>query len=165
MSAHTGSVAGFFLLVLLTQGLGQSALSVASITAVGKGSLRRVGLAMGVYSVLMSLLFGAGFKIVGDFVQSAGWRAAWRESPPGSSSALRRSRFFSSAVQRRGLRTTGAGRSVRRERARAPAQALRAPAFWIFAAGDGPLRACRVWLWIVQRIRVCRARFSQETYH
>ena len=50
MSALTGGVVTLFVLVLLTRAIGQSALSVASITAVGKSFGSRVGMAMGVYS-------------------------------------------------------------------------------------------------------------------
>src|SRR5262245_22750615 len=42
----------FFILLTLTRGLGQSALSVVSLTLVGKWFRRRLSLAMGVYSVL-----------------------------------------------------------------------------------------------------------------
>ncbi len=68
-----------FLLVLATRALGQSALSVASITAVGKSFDRRVGVAMGVYSVLLSLFFAAAFTAVGTSVRVSGWRTAWAQ--------------------------------------------------------------------------------------
>ena len=63
-----------FALVLATRALGQSALSVASITAVGKSFDRRVGVAMGVYSVLLSVFFAAAFIAVGTSVRVNGWR-------------------------------------------------------------------------------------------
>ena len=66
MSRLAGGVVMLFLLVLATRALGQSALSVASITAVGKSFDRRVGVAMGVYSVLLSLFFAAAFVAVGN---------------------------------------------------------------------------------------------------
>ena len=61
MSRLAGGAMVLFLLVLATRALGQSALSVASITAVGKSFDRRVGVAMGVYSVLLSVFFAAAF--------------------------------------------------------------------------------------------------------
>lgn len=77
MSGHTGGVMLLFLWVLLTRAFGQSALSVMSITAVGKGSGSRAGLAMGVYAVLLSVLFAIAFVYIGSVVTSAGWRVAW----------------------------------------------------------------------------------------
>src|SRR5260221_686526 len=56
MSRLAGGAMLLFWLVLATRALGQSALSVASITAVGKSFDRRVGVAMGVYSVLLSIV-------------------------------------------------------------------------------------------------------------
>ena len=70
-------MAALFVLVLLTRAIGQSALSVASITAVGKSFGARVGMAMGVYSVLLSVLFAAAFVAIGASVRTGGWRLAW----------------------------------------------------------------------------------------
>jgi MFS family permease len=64
-------------LVTLTRGFGQSALSVASLALVGKWFSRRLPLAMGVYALAMSIGFMAAFPAVGAAVQSSGWRAAW----------------------------------------------------------------------------------------
>ena len=65
------------LLITLTRGLGQSALSVISITIVGQWFVRRLNLAMGIYSILLSVGFMAAFPIVGAVVVNSGWRAAW----------------------------------------------------------------------------------------
>src|SRR5215475_3318019 len=46
-------------LITLTRGLGQSALSVVSITIVGQWFVRRVNLAMAIYSVVLSIGFMA----------------------------------------------------------------------------------------------------------
>jgi hypothetical protein len=79
MRGQSGDVVGLFTLILFTRALGQSALSVASITAVGKSFDRSVGLAMGVYSVLVGLFFAAAFAWVGGAVTTSGWRVAWAE--------------------------------------------------------------------------------------
>lgn len=76
MSAVTGAV-GLLLLVTLTRGFGQSALSVASLALVGKWFSRRLPWAMGVYAVVMSVGFMLAFPLVGALVLSSGWRAAW----------------------------------------------------------------------------------------
>jgi MFS family permease len=67
-----------FLAILLTRGLGQSALSVASLAVVGKWFSRRIGLAMGVYSVLVGLGFAGAFKLVGTAIKTYGWQDAWQ---------------------------------------------------------------------------------------
>ncbi|HWS55427.1 MAG TPA: MFS transporter, partial [Pyrinomonadaceae bacterium] len=64
-------------LVTLTRGFGQSALSVVSITLVGQWFKRRLSKAMGWYTVAMTVGFMAAFPAVGAAVQGAGWRAAW----------------------------------------------------------------------------------------
>ena len=76
MSAADG-LASLFITVTLTRGLGQSALSVASLALVGMWFARRLNLAMGVYSVLVGVGFIAAFPAVGQAVLSAGWRPAW----------------------------------------------------------------------------------------
>lgn len=76
MSAVTGAVA-LLLLVTLTRGFGQSALSVASLALVGKWFSRRLPWAMGVYAVVMSVGFMLAFPLVGALVLASGWRAAW----------------------------------------------------------------------------------------
>ena len=63
--------------VLLTRALGQSALSVVSLAMVGQWFVRRIDMAMAVYSVVMSVGFMVAFPVVGSLVQSRGWRTAW----------------------------------------------------------------------------------------
>ena len=53
------------MLVLATRAIGQSALSVASITTVGKSFPKDAALPMGVYSVLLSVFFVIAFLVVG----------------------------------------------------------------------------------------------------
>src|SRR5262245_34660053 len=77
MSRLAGGTMALFALVLATRAIGQSALSVASITAVGKSFDRTVGVAMGVYSVLLTIFFAAAFTAVGTSVRVDGWRTAW----------------------------------------------------------------------------------------
>ena len=64
-------------LVTLTRGFGQSALSVASLALVGKWFSRRLGAAMGIYAVVMSIGFMTAFPMVGAAVSRSGWRTAW----------------------------------------------------------------------------------------
>ncbi len=63
--------------VTLTRGLGQSALSVISLAMVGQWFVRRIDIAMAIYSIVLSVGFMIAFPIVGSLVQSIGWRGAW----------------------------------------------------------------------------------------
>src|SRR6185436_5038972 len=64
-------------LVTLTRGFGQSALSVVSLTMMGQWFAREIERAMAVYSVVMSIGFMLAFPAVGALVQARGWRVAW----------------------------------------------------------------------------------------
>src|SRR5207244_7479781 len=76
MSAATGLIM-LGAAVTLSRGLGQSALSVVSLTLVGKWFGRGLNYAMGVYSLLVGIGFIAAFPSVGSAVVAFGWRAAW----------------------------------------------------------------------------------------
>jgi MFS family permease len=64
-------------LITLTRGLGQSALSVVSITMVGKWFVRRLNKTMAVYTVVLSNGFMLAFPLIGAIVIDSGWRRAW----------------------------------------------------------------------------------------
>lgn len=76
MSGAT-TVFALAILITLTRGLGQSALSVISITIVGKWFVRRLNLAMAVYTVALSIGFMVAFPLIGTLVISSGWRTTW----------------------------------------------------------------------------------------
>lgn len=65
-----------FVCLIATRGFGQSALSVASITWIAKASHERGKMPMAWYTVLLSVLFAAGFGVVGLAVRELGWRRA-----------------------------------------------------------------------------------------
>lgn len=76
----TGYVSGpvtLFVALTLTRGLGQGALSVLSTTLVGKWFTRRVGLAMGVFAVLLAIGFIGSILAMQIAVKQEGWRTAW----------------------------------------------------------------------------------------
>lgn len=75
--SQASTVMTLLVLVTLTRGFGQSALSVISLAMVGKWFRRRLTVAMAVYALVMSIGFMAAFPIVGTVVQSSGWRTAW----------------------------------------------------------------------------------------
>lgn len=76
MSA-TSSIAAIAILITLTRGFGQSALSVVSITMVGQWFVRRLNLAMAVYTIALSIGFMLAFPLIGAIVLANGWRTAW----------------------------------------------------------------------------------------
>jgi MFS family permease len=76
MSGATGIIL-ITILITLTRGFGQSALSVVSITIVGQWFVRRLSLAMAIYTVLLSIGFMLAFPVVGSIVLKNGWRFAW----------------------------------------------------------------------------------------
>jgi MFS family permease len=72
-------VVDLFIFLLLTRGLGQSALSVASLSLIARSAGQRTGLAMGVYAFLTSLGFAAAFDVLRRVVGAHpdDWRAQW----------------------------------------------------------------------------------------
>ena len=76
MSA-THNVAALAMFITLTRGFGQSALSVVSITMVGQWFVRRLNLAMAIYTIALSVGFMLAFPLIGAVVLSSGWRTAW----------------------------------------------------------------------------------------
>ena len=76
-SSSVESTAMLLVLITLTRGLGQSALSVVSLAMPGKWFRRRLAWAMGVYAIVMSIGFMMAFPAVGALVLSRGWRVAW----------------------------------------------------------------------------------------
>ncbi|HEY0764024.1 MAG TPA: MFS transporter [Pyrinomonadaceae bacterium] len=75
--SFTHYVVAIAILITLTRGLGQSALSVVSITMVGQWFVRRLNLAMAVYTIALSIGFMLAFPLIGAIVLADGWRTAW----------------------------------------------------------------------------------------
>ena len=70
------SPTAFAILITLTRGLGQSALSVVSISMTGKWFRNRLPLATGLYSILVSVGFTAAF-LWGRGQRDLPWRTQW----------------------------------------------------------------------------------------
>jgi MFS family permease len=73
----TTTVTMLFVFLTLTRGLGQSALSITSLTMMGQWFDRRLNRAMAIYSVVLSMGFMTAFPLVGYVVKEHGWRPAW----------------------------------------------------------------------------------------
>jgi MFS family permease len=133
------SVLWLAILITLTRGLGQSALSVISLTMVGQWFVRRLNLAMAVYTILLSIGFMVAFPVVGKVIAGSGWRAAWGEI--GGALLLGLVPLALLLVRRTpeacGLSLDGEKR-LESELQEAQTgytlwQSLRTPAFWVFA--------------------------------
>jgi MFS family permease len=159
MSLLGGGWVALFLLVLATRALGQSALSVSSITIVGKSFDRNVGVAMGVYSVLLSLLFAAAFTAVGTSVRVNGWRAAWAQVAIGLIGAA------AIALLMRESAPAAAGSADGAEVDGVPlAAALRTPAFWVFGGATSLFGLVSSGLGLFNEAVLAERGFDQQTY-
>ncbi len=122
-----------FLFLLLTRGLGQSALSVVSLALIGRSAGRKSGLAMGVYAFGTSIGFYTAFWIVGIFIKQNPdeWRPAWA----GIGLAVLILGACSAALVRPRVIETGAGPSPTPDFSETSVtfwQAMACPAFWTF---------------------------------
>lgn len=128
--AVSRTTAQLAVLLLLTRGLGQSALSSVSISLVGQwfpgGSPR----AMAAYSLLLSFGFMAAFPLVGGAVDALGWRTAWGWVGLGVMSvAILGHVLVRNSPESAGVRD---GSDAVRKAGWTAAAAFRTPAFWVF---------------------------------
>ena len=160
MGTLTGGVLALFVLVLATRALGQSALSVASITAVGKSFDRNIGVAMGVYSVLLSVFFAAAFVAVGNSVRINGWRTAWIQVAYGLI-------LFAAPITlllRERPGNTSADRDDGDRGGMSLAAALRTPAFWVFGGATSLFGLVSSGLGLFNEAVLAERGFDQQTY-
>lgn len=169
MSATTG-VAAMFVLLVLSRGLGQSALSVVSLTMVGQWFRRRLSLAMGIYSVLLSMGFMLAFPLVGAVVVAQGWRTAWAGIGwcllPGLATVgwmlARR------GPEECGLAVENDPTPVAATDATASAtwgEALRTPAFWVFALGSSVYNLVASGIGLFNESILAERGFAPGIYH
>jgi MFS family permease len=159
------------LIITLTRGLGQSALSVISLTIVGQWFVRRLSLAMAVYTVILSVGFMIAITVVGDMVVSSGWRAAWagvgaailfglapigwllvRRTPEDCGVSLDGAR-----KQEEKSDDAGAGATL--------FQALLTPAFWIFALASSVYGLIASGIALFNESILAELGFDAATYH
>lgn len=167
--SSTISMAMLFALLTLTRGLGQSALSITSLTMVGQWFNRRLNLAMGIYSVLLSMGFMAAFPIIGGAVQRHGWRPTWATIgwalilglAPIGLLLVRRGPESLGLVLESGGATT--------ETATGPdftwLSALRTPAFWVFALASATYNLVVSGIGLFNESILAERGFAAGTYH
>jgi cyanate permease len=169
MSVTTGVVMLFVLLVL-SRGLGQSALSVVSLTMVGQWFRRRLQLAMGLYALLLSVGFMIAFPVVGSLVVGQGWRAAWAAIGwcllPGL--ALVGWWLGRRGPESCGLTLENEARPAAAEEL-APsatwAEAMRSPAFWIFALASSTYNLVASGIGLFNESILAERGFAPGIYH
>lgn len=158
LSLFGAGVGWLFALILLARGLGQSALSVASITAASRASAG-ANMGMAVYSVLLTVFMGAAFPALGAVVRGPGWRVAWAAVAVGvlviavvSFFVLRRP----AAEVAKEDKNLG-GLSL--------AEALRTPVFWVFGGSIALFSLVAAGVGLFNEAVLAERGFNQEAYH
>jgi MFS family permease len=125
----------------LTRGLGESSLSVLSMSLVGKWFSRRLSAAMGIFSVLIAFGFVGAITMMGYLIAQLGWRDGWQAlgvAVLGSGVVvgllLVRNGPKDSAIARREF-SLDPTKSESSDRDYSLLEALSTPAFWCFAVG------------------------------
>lgn len=166
-----GGVVALAVWITLTRALGQSALSVVSISMVGKWFPRRISMAMGIYAVLVGLLFATAFGLVGLAVREQGWRVAWWEIAMVLLVVLLPLFWLlvRSTPEEVGLapdrREAAATEELAAAQGLALREALRTSAFWIFALATSFYGLAVSGIGLFNEAILLELGFDTETYH
>ncbi len=136
----SASTIALLIMLILVRGFGQSALSVVSLTMVGKWFVKRLSTAMGIFAALFSIGFVIAVPLGISYVAANGWRPTWtimawllagaavlsflfvRRTPESCGIEPDEDPHSSADSDSEGIGFTLKG-------------ALRTPAFWVFAVG------------------------------
>lgn len=167
----TAGAAWMLAWLVLSRGLGQNALSVVSLTMVGQWFARRLSRAMAIYAVALSVGFMAAFPLVGHVVGTQGWRVAWA----GIGWALLGGLVPLAAWLARPAPTAAqlaeageAGGTVpgaEASRSMTWGEALRTPAFWVFALGSATYNLIASGLGLFNESILAERGFAAGAYH
>jgi MFS family permease len=161
LSAFAGSLALLFTLLLATRALGQSALSVASISTVAKSARQRTGVAMAIFSVLLSVWFAVAFGIIGYVVRDHGWRIAWQQIALVLAFAIAPLAMILLRHPSRGTVT----RTKDEPNGYTLSAALRTPAFWVFTAAAALFNLVSSGLGLFNEAVLAERGFPRNTFH
>jgi MFS family permease len=159
-------VAALAILITLTRGFGQSALSVTSIALVGKSFDRRLAWSMTAFSILLTVGFIVAFMAVGASVERFGWRVTWAGvgvslvvilAPAALLLPRRRSIGYDVEETTTVAECDDAGLEL--------AAALRTPAFWIFAGATSLFGLASSGLGLFNQAVLAERGFDYETYY
>jgi MFS family permease len=161
-------VAMLLVLITLTRGLGQSALSVVSLAMPGKWFRRRLTWAMGLYALVMSVGFMIAFPIVGALVSGRGWRAAWAAVGVALVAGLAPLAWM--AVQpepaiNAELDVPDGGAPGSRAADWTLAAALRSPAFWVFGIASSLYGLAASGIGLFNESILAERGFAPRVYH
>jgi MFS family permease len=161
------TAAMLLVLITLTRGLGQSALSVVSLAMPGKWFRRRLTWAMGVYALVMSVGFMVAFPAVGALVLSHGWRAAW--ASVGIALMFGLSSVAWLLVRREPETNAELEISVDQPVSTAMdstlASALRSPAFWVFGVASSLYGLAASGIGLFNESILAERGFPPDVYH
>jgi MFS family permease len=162
------TAAMLLVLITLTRGLGQSALSVVSLAMPGKWFRRRLTWAMAVYALVMSVGFMVAFPVVGALVLSRGWRVAWASM--GIAILLGLASLAWLLVRREPetnaeLEARTADRPEPATTDSTLADALRSPAFWVFGVASSLYGLAASGIGLFNESILAERGFPPEVYH
>jgi MFS family permease len=162
-------VVPLFLLLVATRATGQSALSVCSITTVGKWFPVRAGPAMGAFSVLLSIFFAIAFGVVGWSVRAHGWRLAWQGIALALMAAILPLVLLALREPPRGpdipVPEGSVSAAERRPAGTSLSEALRTPLFWVFAGAGALFNLASAGLGLFNEAVLAESGFDQQAYH
>ncbi|WP_157447720.1 MFS transporter [Chthoniobacter flavus] len=164
LSMSHSSVALLFALVLLSRGLGQSALSVTSITAVGKTVGRGEGWAMGVYSALFSVLYALAFIAIGWATDTHSWRFAWFYVAVSLLLVALLTRFYLREPAQPAEKSPP-GNGTAPTIGLTLGEALRTPVFWIFGGATALFALVYAGIGLFNQAIFAEHGFDATTYH
>lgn len=147
-----------FGLILMTRALGQSALSVTSISAASRVFKKESGWPAGAYAVLLSFLFMAAFGAVTGVIRASGWRIAWG-GIGGGLLALLPVLFLLRGGPYQKVKASGTDADL------TLAESLNQPLFWVYSAGIALFAAVQAGVGLFNEALLAERGFSQETYH
>jgi MFS family permease len=167
MSRVEGSVM-LLVLITLTRGLGQSALSIVSLAMPGKWFRRRLTWAMGIYALLMSVGFMIAFPVVGALVLSRGWRVAWGAVGLGLLLGLAPVAWFlvrGEPGTDAELAAPAADRPASAPSDSTLAEALQSPAFWVVGIASALYGLAASGIGLLNESILADRGFAPEVYH
>jgi MFS family permease len=162
------SAVALLVVITLTRGFGQSALSVVSLAMPGKWFRRRLTWAMGLYALVMSIGFMLAFPAVGALVLARGWRVAW--ASVGAALVLALAPIAWLAVPRE-PRSNAELDGVPSDPLPASAldatfgAALRSPAFWVFGLASSLYGLVASGIGLFNESILAERGFTPDIYH